>query len=224
MKESEFKFNFANHLTEEENTQGEVLWFSVDKKKEVQLEIDRLKRESVNYVRLGIDCTEFNSMNGDKWFDWLLPEMGEHFELELCLDNFSRNPKADVLRKNSLHEIVEYFILRHGKYFTSIELWRNRSKKAKPEASENIFAEDVVFAATWAKHWGKNVVFGGIQTMDFEWVSKLSSSQFFRNAEFVEINREKDRWNIGIRFCGSNSLNSQLSDNRDTHLRTSGLA
>ena len=123
-------------------------------------------------------------------------------------------PERESSRKHSLSEIVEYFIFRHGKYFTSLELWRNPLNRTKPDVSENIFAEDVVFAATWARYWGKKVRRGGTQTLDFEWISKLSSSPFLRNVEFVEIDKAGGCQNKGIQFYGQAPSNSKLSDNR----------
>ncbi len=66
----------------------EILWFATHSKKEAQFEIERLKKERRRSVRLGIACAEFNSKKGIKWYNWLLPALGEHFELELCFDNF----------------------------------------------------------------------------------------------------------------------------------------
>ncbi len=204
----------SEDLSPLESTIGEILWLAIRNREEIPPEIDRLKRTGVHTVRLGIDCAEFCSEEGDEWYDWLLPVLGGHFELELCFDNFSRSPARSVSRKRPLPEIVEHFILMHGKYFTLLELWRNPSSRVRPGASENIFAEDAVFAATWAKHWGKKASLGGIQTLDFEWISKLSSSQFLRNVEFVEIDREDGHWNMGIRFCGPTPPVSPTADKR----------
>lgn len=168
----------------------DIKWFSVRNRKEVNLEIGRLKTEGILSVRLGIDCGEFNSKKGMKWYDWLLPSMAESFKIELCFDNFSKTLNDPPSRKHTLPEIVEYFILKHGEHFSSLELWRNPSERENQTSSENIFAEDVIFAATWAKHHGKKVSLGKIQTSDFEWITKLISSQFLNNIECVEIDNE----------------------------------
>jgi len=167
-----------------------IKWFPVRNRKEVNLEIGRLKAEGILSVRLGIDCGEFNSKRGMKWYDWLLPSMAESFEIELCFDNFSKASNDPLSRKYTLPEIVEHFIIKHGEHFSSLELWRNPSDRENQTSNENIFAEDVVFAATWAKHLGKKVSLGKIQTSDFEWITRLISSQFLNNIECVEIDKE----------------------------------
>ncbi|REG88713.1 hypothetical protein [Algoriphagus antarcticus] len=170
-------------------TEG-IIWFSVRNRKEVNSEIGRLKSQGISRLRLGIDCAEFNTKKGIKWYDWLLPTLAESFELELCFDNFSKTPNRSLSRTYMLPEIVEHFILKHGEHFNLLELWRNPANRAKHESSENIFSEDVVFAATWAKHLGKKVSLGRIQTTDFEWIATLVSSQFLKNIECVEIDKE----------------------------------
>ncbi|WP_192349161.1 hypothetical protein [Algoriphagus sp. Y33] len=178
-----------------------TVWFPVRNRKEVMLEIGRFQSEGVDYLRLGIDCAEFSTKKGKKWYDWLLPTLADSFDLELCFDNFSKSPGKSLIKKQTLPEIVEHFIVVHGEHFDLIELWRNPSCRMKEEIPENIFAEDVVFAATWAKHLGKKVSLGKIQTVDFEWITKLVSSQFLKNIEHIEVDKDgEDLWSSSTGF------------------------
>lgn len=178
---------------------SEVLWFSF--RNGNQLEIDRVQAEfekaksaGVSSVKLGIACDELNTDEGVKWYDWLLTTFGEYFEIELCFDNFSKNPKRSSSTRHSLLEILEHFIFKHGKYFTLIELWRNPAASSTSHSSDNIFAEDVVFAASWAKQWGKKVGLGRIRAMDVEWLTKLSSTMFFKKIDFIELDLTVRDW------------------------------
>ncbi|PZX48389.1 hypothetical protein [Algoriphagus chordae] len=177
-----------------------VTWFPVRSKKHVNQEIERLKSEGISSLTLGINCAKFNTKKGLRWYDWLVPTLAENFHLELCFDNFYYTPTASYNRKHSLSEIVEHFILKHGQYFTEVELWRNPAKRANDEICENIFSEDVVFTATWAKHLGKKVSLGRIKTMDFEWIIKLISCQFLSTIECLKIDKETKAWNTNTRF------------------------
>ncbi|MDR7130507.1 hypothetical protein J2X69_002863 [Algoriphagus sp. 4150] len=181
-------------------TEG-VVWFPVRNRKEVTLEINRLKSESIDSLRLGIACGDFSTKKGKKWYDWLVPTLAESFDLELCFDNFSQNPDRSLIRRLTLPEIVEHFILKHGEHFTLIELWRNPACRTTEDTCENIFAEDVVFAATWAKHLGKKVSLGKIQSSDFEWITRLVSSPFLKNIEHIEVDMDgEDLWSSGAGF------------------------
>ena len=188
MEKPEFKS--AKNLAMLAPSLSEILWFSCknsNQKEQVKKEFEKLKSAGVSSVKLGIACAEMNTEAGVKWYDWLLTTFGEYFEIELCLDNFSKNPGRSATPRHSLLEILEHFIFNHGRYFTFIELWRNPAVRIRQEFVENIFSEDVVFAASWAKQWGKSVGLGRIQASDFEWISKLSSSTYFKKIDFVEL-------------------------------------
>ncbi|WP_339750590.1 hypothetical protein [Algoriphagus aquimarinus] len=198
MKLNSLPVNDPSYL--ESMTEG-VMWFSVRSKNELKRTVDRLKSEGITSLRLGIDCAEFNTKRGLKWYDWLVPSLAESFELELCFDNFSKASRRSACKKHSLLEIVEYFIHKHGQHFTLLELWRNPENRSNQDYAENIFAEDIVFVTTWAKHLGKKVSLGRIQTIDFEWITKLISSQFLQNIECVEIDKEEeDLWSSSTKF------------------------
>lgn len=176
-------------------------WCAVRSRKEVNLQIERLKSEGISTLRLGIDCIKFNTKKGLSWYNWLLPTLASDFELELIFDNFFHCPPSSTHRKHSFHEIVEYFIHRHGQYFTLVELWRNPANRVKHDIDENIYSEDVIFTATWAKRHGKKVSLGGIQTIDFEWITKLISSQFFGTIEYLNIDKQsEDEWRTNTKF------------------------
>ena len=179
-----------------------VIWFPISSKKELNQQIEALKSEGISMLRLGINCAKFNTKKGLRWYNWLVPILAEDFELELCFDNFFHSPSpASQHRKHSILEIVEHFILKHGKHFTLVELWRNPSIRAKDELPENIFSEDVIFTATWAKHHGKKISLGGIQTIDFEWITKLISTQFLNTCEYLKIDNEtEDPWSTNTKF------------------------
>ncbi len=198
MKINSLPVNDLSYL--ESMTEG-VMWFSIKNRKELKLTVDKLQSEGTCSLRLGIDCAEFNTKRGLQWYDWLVPTLAESFELELCFDNFSKTSRSLVYKKHSLLEIVEYFIHKHGQHFTLLELWRNPANRLNQYYSENIFAEDIVFVTTWARHLGKKVSLGRIQTTDFEWITKLISSQFLKNIECLEIdNEEEDLWSSSTKF------------------------
>ncbi|WP_339864200.1 hypothetical protein [uncultured Algoriphagus sp.] len=180
---------------------NEIIWFTARNRREVNLEIEKLKSYGFETLRIGIDCAEFNTKKGSKWYDWLIPTLAQSFELELCFDNFSKTDGMSICPKQALPEIVEHFILKHGKYFSVVELWRNPSDRKKQDSVENIFSDDVVFTTTWAKYLGKKVKLGKIRPIDFEWITKLISSQFLKNIECLEIDKEEGNlWETNTKF------------------------
>ncbi len=184
-----------------ESIDNEIIWFTARNRRDVTLEIERLKSSGVESLRIGIDCAKFNTKKGSKWYDWLIPTLAESFVLELCFDNFSKTNGMYSCPKQALSEIVEHFILKHGKYFSVVELWRNPSDRGKQDSLDNIFSDEVVFTTTWAKYLGKKVKLGKIKTVDFDWITKLISSQFLGNIECLEIDKEEENlWSTNSKF------------------------
>ncbi len=185
MNQKEFKSEKV--LAPGVGSKPEILWLSSQNgKTEVYSTVANFKSKGLKSLCLGIDCGEFCSDNGVEWYDWLVVELGKHFDLKLCFDNFSRSSGKVSSHQCGLGEIVEHFIFKHGKYFSVIELWRNPSSKVKPESTENIFSEDVVFAATWAKYWGKNVVLRTSKNTDSNWLAQITASQVFGGVEWED--------------------------------------
>lgn len=179
----------------------EILWLKPWNRIKANFEIERLKSEGNYSLRLGIDCSLFNTDEGSNWYDWLVPSLAESFQLELCFDNFSNTNGDSISQGHNLTEVVEHFILKHGECFTLLELWRNPADREKQDNLSNVFACDVIFAATWANHLGKNVKLGRIQTLDFEWITKLVASQFLTNIQCIEIDKEgEDFWRTHTNF------------------------
>lgn len=187
--------------SEKPPTITKATWYAVKSRKDVTIQIKRLKSEDISSLRLGIDCAKFNTKKGLSWYDWLIPTLAAEFELELIFDNFITCPPRSTYRKHNFSEIVEYFIHKHGQHFRLVELWRNPAKREQNDTSDNIYSEDVVFTATWAKKHGKKVSLGGIQTIDFEWITKLISSQFLNTIDYLNIDKQsEDEWRTNTRF------------------------
>ncbi|WP_439489471.1 hypothetical protein [Algoriphagus sp.] len=180
-----------NATTSQDNLITEkILWLPIRNKKQVNIEIDKLKAAGISKLKVGVDCIEFNTKKGIKGYDWLIPVLAENFDLELCFDNFPKKTIRGRVPKCMLPEIVEHFIFCHGAHFDSIQLCRQSLDRVQHTEEENIFAEAIVFAATWAKYLGKKVCLGKIQAADFEWISKLVSTRFFSHIDYIEIDKE----------------------------------
>ncbi len=174
-----------NVLSLAEPSTQDIFWFVPQDKHAAKHTIDRLLRRRVSALRLGLDCAEFNSKNGKKWYGWLIPKLAEKFDLTVCVDNFSKSGQNPRRSKRSLAQIVEHVVFQHGAQLARLELWRNPISRANYPA--NVFSEDVVFAATWARHLGAQVRLGVVRQWDTEWMSTLRSSQIMGDIDFVDI-------------------------------------
>ncbi len=201
-----------------------IVWLPIRNKKQVNNEIDKLKISGIRKLKVGVDCMEFNTKKGIKGYDWLIPVLAESFDLELCFDNFPKKTLRRRTPKCLLPEIVEHFIFCHGDHFDSIQLCRQSLDRGKHSDEENIFAEAIVFAATWAKYLGKKVCLGKIQAADFEWVSKLISTRFFSHIDSIVIDKEGGgEKSSGTKFYERALRSLFLAKGVDTKIRYSQL-
>ena len=189
-------FNSDLILVQAENSVVENLRFVFGDKKAALVTVDRLSRRRVKSLKLGIDSGEFWGEGGIDWYDWLVSTLGDKFSLTLIFGRPSRRKGQFASEKNpALSEIVEYFILKHGQYFTEVELYRSSESRSQTNQEGNIFSDEVVFAATWAKYWGKKVVLKGVSSLDVDWVSKLNSFPFLASLESSDLDKEPGRKN-----------------------------
>ncbi len=187
-------FNHDLALVQAGNSTVENLRFVFGDKKEAQLTVNRLNRRRVKSLKLEIDSREFWGVGGIDWYDWLVPMLGNKFSLKLIFEKSPSGSGNFPSEKNrALSEVVEYFILKHGKYFSEIELFRGEENRGQTDQEENIFSDEVVFAATWAKYLGKKVVLRGNKTLDHDWVLKLNSFPISENFEFADLDKESVR-------------------------------
>lgn len=180
-----------------------VTWLNPDMEKEkVQQIISVQMINNVKSLRIGIDCKAFNSANGEHWYSWLMRELDDKFELELCFDNFSHSLTPP---KYSLSEIVDFFIYRYGKQFARIELRRNpKAKFVHMNSSYEIFSDELAYTSSRATSLDKEVFIGGIQSGDFEWLLLMLKSGFLDNVEAIRLGSKGDFWSTHTGFFEQN--------------------
>lgn len=176
--------------------------FPVDLKSEVLQKIAFLERKGIHVLKVCVDCKEFNFMWSVGWYDWLMATLGDKFELEISfLNNSPFMSSKKPITKHRLAETVECFINNYGNQFDRIELYRNPEDKFSPiNSGINIFADELVFAATFAAFRGKKITIGGIQAGDFEWLMWLINSGFFEKVEAIRLDKEGDNWSSNTNY------------------------
>lgn len=182
--------------------QDYVSWFPIGLKSEALQKISSLQRKGILVLKLGVNCSEFNTMQGAIWYDWLMSILGDKFELELCfLNNCPVMSPKKPSSKQILSETVECFINKFGGQFNRIELCRNPGDKFIPiNSSTNIYSDELVFAATWAVFMKKKITIGGVQAGDFEWLMLLMNSGFFEKVDAIRLDTGADNWSTNTNY------------------------
>lgn len=181
MKDQQIKAGPASGNIAKRET--DIRRFAFGNKEEALRELQTLKKSGAVSLSLGVDCGEFSGAGGMDWYDWLVPMLGDSLSLRLSFGDFGKGKSKPIGERKTLWEIVEHFVLKHGNYFNTVELCKRTAGRGEGEDADNIFSDEVVFAATWAKHWGKQVRLRVCQTKDADWLAKLSASQLLAQLE-----------------------------------------
>lgn len=181
--------------TKSKSSKGEILktqniyWFSPSHQHLVEQTMLTLKSAGSTQISVGINCNDACTKKGNFWYSWLIPTLGQQFKLKLVFDNYSKSEIGldDADLKKPLAEIVECFVHYHGQYFDEVELYKSPDHQIQTliEAN-NIFSDELIFAATWAKYLGKKVSLGNVHLSDYEWVSKLTNCQIVDTVDTSE--------------------------------------
>lgn len=173
-----------------------VLWLPLFQKEEVHTKVNKLTSKHVHKIRVGIDCEAFNAPGGAEWYDWLIPYLGDKFELTLTFDYGSCIKDSKPHSDYTFFEIIEHFTMVHMIYFNTIELRRKQGFNPNSQPIHNLLSDPLVFSATWANTHGKKVILGNIGMGDMEWISTLISTRLIDYFDYLEINRDEDfYWN-----------------------------
>ena len=193
-KNSEKRASTVSELTKSVDA---IHWFLFHEQHLIEQFISSSKLSGVTQIRVGINCNEASTKKGKSWYNWLIPTLGQHFKLKLCFDNHTKSEiESDESNesKKSLSEVVECFVHYHGQYFDEIELHKDpRQRMNSSEKINNIFSDELVFAATWAKYLGKKVSLANVHLEDYEWVSKLTNCYIVEKVEVSGLNLNMDR-------------------------------
>lgn len=162
---------------------GFVEWFRPGDFERTEQCISELSRSGAKYLRTHLSWAEYLAEGGEAWFDWLLPQLGERFDLLPCIHytppSMSRTGRASgaPFELKSYADFVDHVLTRYGKHFPNVELWNEPNNlldwdwRADPDFL--LFSEMVGGAAYWAKQRGWGVVLGGPSPFDPSWLDLM---------------------------------------------------
>ena len=83
----------------------------------------------VRHLRTHLSWADYRSAGGEAWYDWLLPTLGNRFDLLPCL-HYTPPDLSETGRTSGpprdlrlLADFVDHIIDRYGAVFTWLELW-----------------------------------------------------------------------------------------------------
>lgn len=176
---------------------GIMEWFQQGNRRKVENTILRLKKAGIRDVKIVISWAEYETDEGKIWYDWLVPQLAEHFSLLPCI-MYTPPLKGLVPEINSppsdnsyLAEFIDKFISTNGRHFEYVQLWDEPNNRSEYDytldESYEIFSSMVIQAAEVARSFGKKTVLGGISPIDPGWIKRMGDKKVLEYIDVVGI-------------------------------------
>ncbi len=163
---------------------GILEWFRPGEHSRVAQVLADLHTLGVTELRTGVSWADWHTAEGQKWYDWLLPELASRVNVLPCflytppslgLAPKTSSPPAEPKR---YADFIDQMIERFGRHFEWVEFWNEpnnlREWDVTLDAEWRVFSEMVGGAAYWARQRGKKTVLGGISPIDPNWIRLMS--------------------------------------------------
>ena len=158
---------------------GFVEWFRIGDEAHVHDAIAGLTAMGATRLRTQVSWADHHAPGGAAWYDWLLPRLGEAFDLLPCVHytppSLSRTGRSSGPPRRLLDyaDFVDGLLDRHGHLFEAVELWNEPNNLLdwdwREDPTLELFCEMVGAAAHWAQVRGFRTVLGGPSPFDAKW-------------------------------------------------------
>lgn len=189
--------NKMTHMQGYDTKIGVLQWFHVGDYQRVEQLLSDLETLGITHLRTGISWADYHTLEGQKWYEWLIPKLGEHLEILPCF--LYTPPSIGIAPKTSsppkgpkkFADFIDTIIGRYGEYFEWVELWNEPNNTSEYDftldSNWDIFCEMITCAAFWCRHLGKKVVLGGMSPIDPNWLDYMAQRKVLENVDAVGI-------------------------------------
>jgi CDP-paratose 2-epimerase len=166
--------------------------------------IEDIKRLGVTELRTIVSWADWYSKEGEKWYNWLFPELAKNFNFLPCLTytppELGIEPKIFSPPKNpgDFNRFVDILIKRYGEHFSAMELWNEpnnlNSWDWRLDPDWEIFSEMITAAANTVKQAGKTVVLGGMAPADPNWLKLMGEKNVLQQFDVIALHGFHGTW------------------------------
>lgn len=159
---------------------GFVEWFRLGEYDRVRATMEGLEAVGATRLRTHLSWAEYHVPEGEAWYDWLIPMLGQRFDLLPCVHytppSLSRTGRTSgpPIRLKDYPDFVDHLLTRYGTHFRHIELWNEPNNLLdwdwRKDPEWLLFCEMIGAAAHWVQHRGWEAVLGGPSPFDPQWL------------------------------------------------------
>ncbi len=183
---------------------GVLEWFRPGEHQRVELAIEDLKRLGIRHLRTGVSWADYHRSDIEGWYDWLLPKLGQSFELLPCvlyvppsmsLSATTAGPPKDP---KAYADFLDLLVTRYGDHFDTIELWNEPNNLNdwdwRLDPNWEIFADMLIKAAYWMRRRGKRTLLGGTCPTDLNWLALIAERGGLLDIEAIGLHGFPGTW------------------------------
>ena len=162
---------------------GFVEWFRPGEHARVRAAIDGMRRVGATSLRTHLSWADHQAPGGQDWYDWLIPTLGQAFDLLPCIHytppSLSRTGLCSGAprRLRDYADFVDGVLGRYGENFRHVELWNEPNNLLDWDWREDhdwlLFCEMIGDAAHWVEQRGFKAVLGGPCPFDPNWLELM---------------------------------------------------
>lgn len=179
---------------------GVVEWFRIGDRRHVDQAIAGMKAAGVARLRTQLSGAEWHTPGGAEWYDWLLPRLGNDFDLLPCIHytppSLSRNGTSSGAPKRlrDYADFIDQMLTRYGRHFEAIELWNEPNNLLdwnwRQDPEHELFCEMIGDAAHWAGQRGMRTVLAGPSPFDPVWLDAMGRAGILNTVASIEAGLE----------------------------------
>ncbi len=183
---------------------GIAQWFRIGERALVTEAAEALAEMGVRHLRTHLSWADYQTVEGEAWYDWLFATLGPRFELLPCLhytppdlaENGRTSGPPRVLR--ALADFTDTIITRHGAHFEWLEIWNEPNNLLdwdwRLDRDWHKFCEMFGAAAFWARERGKKVVLPASCPTDMNWLRLMGQRGILNVIDAIGIHGFPNTW------------------------------
>lgn len=192
-----FSENNKNFSTTSSKQLGLLQWFHLGEYDKVEQTLADLKKLGIRHLRTGISWADYYTVEGEAWYDWLLPRLSSEATILPCF--LYTPPSIGIQYKTSsppkkpkmFADFMDLFINRHGDHFDWVELWNEPNNRSEYDftldPNWDNYSEMIICASYWSKQLGKKVALGGMSPLDCNWLNYMAKKGVLEHIDAVGV-------------------------------------
>lgn len=183
---------------------GIAQWFRLGERVLAAQAADALEAMGVKHLRTHLSWADYQTVEGEAWYDWLFATLGPRFKLLPCLHytppDLAENGRTSGPPRNlrALADFTDAIITRHGAQFEWLEIWNEPNNLLdwdwRLDRDWHKFCEMFGAAAFWARARGKKVVLPASCPTDMNWLRLMGARGILNVVDAVGIHGFPNTW------------------------------